>query len=116
MYVNSNLYSTGFLTLCLLSYILEIKLQLMTPWTLPAPGNFKISRIFYGFFKIFINFTRFFLFFSSDSSDEDDDSEEDTNLAPPKLAPVSKGMCHNNIFEKFHEIDFMEKHSRVRNC
>ena len=49
------------------------------------------------------------MFYSSDSSDEDDDSEEDTNLAPPKLAPVSKGMCHNNIFEKFHEIDFMEK-------
>ena len=47
----------------------------------------------------------FFLFYSSDSSDEDDDSEEDTNLAPPKLAPVSKGMCHKNFFEKFHEID-----------
>ena len=99
MYINSNLCSTGFLTLCLLSYILEIKLQLMTPWTLPAPGNFKISRIFYAFFKIFINFTRFFvLFYSSDSSDEDDDSEEDTNLAPPKLAPVSKGMCHKEHF------------------
>ena len=63
MYINSNLCSTGFLTLCLLSYILEIKLQLMTPWTLPAPGNFKISRIFYAFFKIFINFTRFFFCF-----------------------------------------------------
>ena len=58
----------------------------------------------------------FFLFYSSDSSDEDDDSEEDTNLAPPKLAPVSKSMCHKNIFEKFHEIDFMEKNSGVRNC
>ena len=113
--MNSILCSTGFLTLCLLSYILEIKLQLMTPWTLPAPGNFKISRIFYASLKTFINFTRIFCFvLSSDSSDEDDDSEEDTNLAPPKLAPVSKGMCHD-IFEKFHEIDFTEKNSGVRN-
>ena len=98
MYINSYLCSTGFLTLCLLSYILEIKLQLMTPWTLPAPGNFKISRIFYAFSKYLSISRDFFLFYSSDSSDEDDDSEEDTNLAPPKLAPVSKGMCHKEHF------------------
>ena len=60
---------------------------------------FKISRIFYAFLKNIYQFhENFFLFYSSDSSDEDDDSEEDANLAPPKLAPVSKGMCHKEHF------------------